>query len=69
MKDFFERIKDAYNDQGAYNCETFYFKVFMWFIVIPYWVLKLVFSILAFVTVPLWILPYVIYCVKKGGRE
>ena len=69
MRYFLKRFKDAWNDQGTYNCETLYFKIIMCFLVIPYCVFKAVFIIIAFVTVPLWILPYMIYCAKKGGTN
>lgn len=68
MKEFIKRVKEAYNDQGAWNQETFQFKILMWFLVTVWFIVVGIYSIIAFVTTPIWIVPYVIYSIRRDKR-
>jgi hypothetical protein len=65
MKLFFERIRNAYNNERDYEREPLFFKAFMWVIVMVWYVLIALYVIIAAVTSPLWIVPYMIYWTKK----
>ena len=66
MKKFIKRIKDAYQYQWAWEQEPWFFKAFMVAFIIPYWLLKAVFVVVAGLTSPLWIVPYTIWWIKNN---
>lgn len=69
MKKFVERIKNAYNDEWHFDREPLFFKAFIVFGSIFYWIGSIIFGIIAAVTSPIWIIPYAIYWIKNNKDE
>ena len=69
MRDFIERIKNDWNDEWAYKQEPLFFKAFLWPAMIIYWIVKVIFIILAGITSPLWIVPYMIVWIRKNKKQ
>ena len=66
MKKFIERIRDAYENQWAWQREPWFFKAFMVTFFIPYLLFKVVLVVVVGLTSPLWIVPYAIWWTKKN---
>lgn len=69
MKEFIERIKDDWEYETEFNREPFYFKVFLFFVFLFYFIFKGVYAVLCFVTVPIWILPYYIFWKNRNKGD
>lgn len=66
MRAFINRIKEDYNNDWAWDREPLYFKALMLAIVLPYWISKAIFAIVAFLTAPIWGIPYAIWWTRRN---
>lgn len=66
MRKFIDRMRDAYEYDWAWANEPLFIKAFLIVMVIPCWLLKVIFAIIAGVTSPLWIVPYAIWWTRKN---
>lgn len=68
MKEFINRVREAYEYDWAWVNEPLFFKAFLVAFFIPMQVFKFIYAIVVGITFPLWIVPYVIWWKKKGGE-
>ena len=68
MKEFYKRVRNAWDDNFCFDNETLPFKIFRTFFFTIGFLGFIVFCMAAFFTVPLWGIPYVIYCCYKDKK-
>lgn len=68
MKEFIERMREAYIYDYAWSNEPLFFKVFMFVSILIGFILKVIYCVVVAVTIPLWIVPYIIYFTRRSRK-
>ena len=68
MKDFIERVRNAYNYEWHWDKEPLFFKTFVVVVVLISLIVKAIYCIVAAITIPVWIVPYIIYTYIRNRR-
>lgn len=68
MKQFIDRVREAFDSEYAWAREPLFFKTFVAVFAVVLFILKVIYCFIVAVTIPLWVVPYIIYYTRRSRK-